>query len=118
MTSCETSLIFSESTAYRPSSNGAVERVHRTINAIFAKFVDDNQRNWCELTPYVTFAYNTSYNFSTTFSSFYLLYLREARIPIDLAIVNVGETVPADWDDYATEMRNSLRPTRSSLSDG
>ena len=31
-------------TAYRPSSNGAVERVHRTINAIFAKMVDDNQR--------------------------------------------------------------------------
>ena len=43
-------------TAYRPSSNGAVERVYRTINAIFAKMVDENQRNWCELTPYVTSA--------------------------------------------------------------
>ena len=32
-------------TAYRPSSNGAVQRVHRTINAIFAKMVDENQRN-------------------------------------------------------------------------
>ena len=66
-------------TAYRPSSNGAVERVHRTINAIFAKMVDENQRNWCELTPYETLAYNTSYRSSTTFSLFYLLYLREAR---------------------------------------
>ena len=86
-------------TAYRPSSNGAVERVHRTINAIFAKMVDENQRNWCELTPYVTFAYNTSYHSSTTFSLFYLLYLREARIRIDLVMANVGEAVPAVWDD-------------------
>ena len=55
-------------TAYRPSSNGAVERIHRTINAIFAKMVEENQRSWCELTPYVAFAYNTSYHSSTTFS--------------------------------------------------
>ena len=32
-------------TAYRPSSNGAVERVHRIMNAIFAKMVDENQRD-------------------------------------------------------------------------
>ena len=93
-------------TAYRPSNNGAMERVHRTINAIFAKMVDDNQRNWCELTPYVTFAYSTSYHSSTTFSPFYLLYLREARIPIDLSMENVGEAVPADWDDYVSERRS------------
>ena len=81
-------------TAYRQSSNGAIERVHDTINAIFAKMVDENQRNWCELTPYVAFAYNTSYHSSTAFSPFYMLYLREARIPIDLALNTVGEAVP------------------------
>ena len=32
-------------TVYRPSSNGAIERVHRTINAIFAKMFDENQKN-------------------------------------------------------------------------
>ena len=83
-----------------------MERVHRTINAIFAKVVDDNQRNWCELTPYVTFANNTSYHSSRTFSSFYLLYLRETRIPIDLAMENVGKAVAADGDEYVSEMRS------------
>ena len=62
----------------------------------------------CELTPYMIFAHNTLYHSSTTFSPFYLLNLREARIPIDLAIESVGETVPADWDDYVTEMRNRM----------
>ena len=70
--------------------------------------------------PYVTFAYNTSYHSSTTFSPFYLLYLCEARIPIDLVMENLGEAVPAIWDDYVTEMRsrmeqsetNSVKPFR------
>ena len=103
------------STAYRPSSNGAVESIHRRINAIFAKMVDENQRSWCELTPYVTFAYNTSYYLSTTFSPFYLLYLREARIPIDLVMENVGEAVPAVLDDYVTETRNRIEQAFKTL---
>ena len=70
--------------------------------------VDENQRNWCELTPYVTFAYNTSYYSSTTFSPFYLLYLRESRIPIDLVMQCVGDVVPADWNDYVVEMRDRM----------
>ena len=70
--------------------------------------VDANQRNWCELTPYVAFACNTSYHSSTAFSSFYLLYLREARLPIDLALETVGEAVLAEWDDYVTEVRSRM----------
>ena len=96
-------------TAYRPSSNGAIERVYRTINASFVKAVDENQKNLCELTPFVTFACNTSYHSSTAFSPFYLLYLREARFPIDLVMENVGESIPTDWDDYVMEMRRRMK---------
>ena len=71
--------------------------------------VDEKQRNWCEFTPYVTFAYNTSYHSSTTFSPFYLLYVREARIPIDL--------VPADWSDYVTEMRSQMKQAFQTVRD-
>ena len=31
-------------TAYRPSSNGVIELVHRTINVIFTKMVDEIKR--------------------------------------------------------------------------
>ena len=79
--------------------------------------VDENQRNWCELTPYVAFAYNTSYHSSTAFSPFYLLYLREARIPIDLAMETVGEAVPAEWDDYVTELRSMMERTFQTVRD-
>ena len=95
----------------------AIERVHRTINAIFTKMVDENQRNWCELTPYLAFAYNTSYHSSTAISPFYPLYVREARIPIDLAMETVGEAVPAEWDDYVTEVRSRMEKTFQTVRD-
>ena len=91
--------------------------MHRTINAIFAKMVNENQRNWCELTLYVAFAYNTSYHSSSSFSPFYLLYLREARIPIDLAMETVGKAVPAEWDDYVTEVRSRMKRTFQTVRD-
>ena len=90
----------SRTCAYRPSSNGCVERVHRTINSIFVKTLNEDQRNLCDMAPYVAFAYDTAYHSSTTFSPFYLLYLREPRLPIDLALANVGEVMPANPVDY------------------
>jgi hypothetical protein len=78
-------------TPYRPSSNGVVERVHSTINGIFAKTIAGNQRDWCEKTPYVTFAYNTSYHTSTSFSPFYLMFLREPVVGLDLGLPTVPE---------------------------
>ena len=56
----------------------------------------------------MAFAYNTSYHSSAAFSPFYLWYIHEARIPIDLAMETVGEAVPAEWDDYLTEVRNRI----------
>ena len=34
-------------TAWRPSANGVIERVHATMHAVFAKTVRENQRDWC-----------------------------------------------------------------------
>ena len=79
--------------------------------------VDEDQRNWCELTSYVTFAYNALYHSSATFSPLCLLYLREARIPIDLVMENVGEVIPADWNDYVTEMRGRMEQAFQTVRD-
>ena len=96
-------------TAYRPSSNGQVERVHATMHRCFATTVDENQRNWTDMLPYVTFAYNTSYHSSTTFSPFYLLYLREPNVAIDLMVDRPTPALPASVDDYALKMAERMR---------
>ena len=55
-------------TAYRPSTNGMVERYHRTLNSILVKVVKDDQRNWCEKVPIATAAYRASVHEATGYT--------------------------------------------------
>lgn len=71
-------------TAYKPSTNGNVERLHGTLNSILAKWVSENQRDWDDRLPAVAFAYRTSVQESTGFSPFYLMFGREPTIPADI----------------------------------
>ena len=71
-------------TAYRPSTNGNVERLHGTLNSILAKWVSDNHRDWDDKLPAVAFAYRTSVQESTGFTPFFLMYGREATLPADI----------------------------------
>jgi len=45
-------------TAYCPSTNGKIERWHRSLHSIMAKVVDLKQTKWVEFLPFVTAAYN------------------------------------------------------------
>ena len=71
-------------TAYKPSTNGVVERFHRTLNSMLGKIVSDSQRNWDECLPAVMAAYRASPHDSTGFSPNKLFLGRENRMPLDL----------------------------------
>ena len=77
-----------------------IERAHGTINAIFAKMVNSDLKDWDEMAPYVTFAYNNSKHTSTTFTPFYLTYMREARVSLDL-LLDLGVSTYRSTDEYA-----------------
>ena len=105
-----------KSTAYRPVANAAIERVHRTLNAIFAKTIRENQSDWCERAKYVTFAYNTAKHGSTTFSPFYLVFLREPRVGIDL-LLDTKEPAYNNTDEYAEIVRERMQQAYKIVSD-
>jgi transposase InsO family protein len=71
-------------TSYKPSTNGVVERFHRTLNSMLGKIVSDSQRNWDECLPPVMAAYRASPHDSTGFSPNKLFLGRENRMPLDL----------------------------------
>ncbi|GFW25034.1 transposon Ty3-I Gag-Pol polyprotein [Trichonephila clavipes] len=47
-------------TAYHPQTNGLTERFNKTLADMWSMYVDVEQKNWDEILPFVTFAYNTA----------------------------------------------------------
>jgi len=47
-------------TSYKASTNACVERLHRSMNDMIAKCVNDNQKNWTEVLPHVMCAYRSA----------------------------------------------------------
>ncbi|GFY13075.1 retrovirus-related Pol polyprotein from transposon 412 [Trichonephila clavipes] len=58
-------------------------------------YVDVEQKNWDEILPFVTFAYNTAKQETTDFTPFYLLHGREAETTLDTML----PFCPNDFDD-------------------
>ena len=104
------------STAYRPVANSAIERAHRTINAVFAKTIRDSQRDWHEQAKFVCFAYNTARHSSTLFSPFYLVFLREPRVGIDL-FLDRSEPGYQSTDEYSEKVQERMQKAYQIVSD-
>lgn len=83
-------------TAYHPQCNGPMERFNHTFAEILSMYVDSSHDDWDESVDYVTFGYNTGHQESTGFSPFYLLYGREALLPIDIALGNNRNPIAQD----------------------
>ena len=63
-------------TSYKASTNACVERLHRSMNDMIAKCVNDNQKNWTEVLPHVMCAYRSAVHESTGYSPNMLFYGR------------------------------------------
>ena len=85
-------------TAYHPQCDGLVERFNAFISQTLTMYVSANQRNWDEFLPSTLFAYRTSPSASTGDSTFYLLYGREPRFPVDIKLL------PPNVDKLATSI--------------
>lgn len=95
-------------TAYHPQTDGLVERFNRTLTSMLAKTVERQGRDWDDHLPYVLYAYRTSIQESTKESPFYLLYGRDARLPVEEVITTTPFREVTDLDDYKTELTNHL----------
>jgi len=73
-------------TAYHPSTNGMIERFHRTLNTMLAKMVNESQRNWDQLLPSALAAYRATVHETTGFTPNMLFLGRETFGPIDILL--------------------------------
>ena len=73
-------------TAYHPQGNGQVERFNRTLEAMLAKIVQQNQRDWDQHLPKVMFAYRTAIQEATGYTPFHVTFGRSLVLPLDVML--------------------------------
>ena len=72
--------------AYHPESDGQTENANKTLEIMLRSVVDFTQDDWDEHLAAAELAFNNSKNATTGFTPFYMVYGREARMPLDLAL--------------------------------
>ena len=97
--------------AYHPEGNGQVERFNRTLEAIIAKTITDNQHDWDRQLPKVLFAYRTAIHETTHFSPFHLMFGRSPKLPVDLML---ARTQPSKLRSYPQFVQDSHKQLTSS----
>ena len=78
---------------YHPQTNGAVERVHQTLERMIAKLDNKQRRKWPEHLGSITHAYNSTRLQITGYSLYNLMMGRRPWLPIDL-LYPTARTLP------------------------
>ena len=103
-------------TAYRPQTNGVVERINRVIKETLRAWVNKALTDWDVLYPFAVFAINTAHHSAIGQTPFFLDHLRQARTPLDIAL---GRLPPAfeGYDQYVAEMSRIVFQTYQTVSE-
>ncbi|UYV71826.1 hypothetical protein LAZ67_9000577 [Cordylochernes scorpioides] len=102
MKMCKIKHCFTKS--YHPQTNGLTERLNRTLINMLSMYVNTDQKNWHEILPFITHAYNTTIQETTGYSPFFLMFGREPTSLLDDRNISVG----IDNDDYDEYIKHHL----------
>ena len=95
--------------AYHPQTNGLDERLNQTVTKSLVKYINADQNDWDENLESVLFSYRTSVHATTKYTPFFLMYGREAVLPIQLQtdndhiLVTITDT-ESEAQKYATQL--------------
>lgn len=95
-------------TPYHPQSDGLVERFNRTLLDLLSIAAKEDERNWDLCIPTVMLAYRTSVQESTGCTPYFLLFGREARLPVDVMFGLPPSVPPQPVHQYSKDLRARL----------
>jgi hypothetical protein len=93
---------------YKPQAN-AVKRVHRSINGLLSRVIQEDLKTWDETVKFSVASYNAAEHSATGFSPYYLLFGRERSIPLDLLTETSRLEPPVTTDDYTQLVQERFR---------
>ena len=94
-------------TPYHPQSDGLVERFNSTLLSMLATTIADHPWDWEDNLRQLCYAYNTSVHSSTGYTPFFLMFGRQARLPVYLAF-QLPQRQPLYHTQYAIHLQSTL----------
>ncbi|UYV65317.1 K02A2.6-like [Cordylochernes scorpioides] len=88
-------------TAYHPQTNDLTERFNKTLGDMLSTYTGVEQKDWDQVLPYLTFAYNTAKQEVTGYTPFFLVHACEAETYIDAVLPYLPDEIS---DDYVGEL--------------
>ncbi|UYV77154.1 hypothetical protein LAZ67_14003459 [Cordylochernes scorpioides] len=103
-------------TAYHPQTNGLTERFNKTLGDMLSMYTGVEQKDWDQVLPYVTFAYNTAKQEATGYTPFFLVHAREAETYIDAVLPYLPDEISNDYvGELVTRAEEARQLSRSRL---
>ena len=99
---------------YHPQYDGMVERFNRTLLNMLAAHCEDHPWDWEQHVHEVCMAYNTSVHSSTGYTPFYLMFGRQARLPVDV-MFGTSPSDPQSPSEYAVTLQKHLMSAYESV---
>lgn len=96
-------------TAFRPQSNGSIERSHHVLTEYLKQYIHDTN-DWDQWISLAMFSYNTSTHESTNFTPHELVYGKIARMPSAHDIIDNHDDYT--YTDYLLELYDRLNTIR------
>ena len=93
---------------YHPQSDGLVERFNRTLIQVLSTCIEDHPFEWEDHIHKVCMAYNSSKQATTGYSPFYLMFGREARLPVDIMYRTPSQKEEVPLAGYVSNLRDLL----------
>jgi len=87
-------------TAWRPQSNGLVERFNGTLKQLLKAYAEETGSGWPRGITNYMYAYNTAVHSATGFTPFYLMHGWEAKLPYELLLEQRGKSEYRSVNEY------------------
>ena len=95
-------------TAFRPQSDGFVERFNRTLEQMLRMYVNNKQTNWDEMVPLALTAYRATRQETTGQTPNKLMLGRETNLPVDLLVGSPPGEKEQEVTEYGAQLRINM----------